>query len=256
MTTTNEERGAQFERAVWRMRQSLHREFRDPEVQTRLIEALDAARERVRARALQEASVYTPRREFRRLADAALAEAMAPALDAAREARREKEVQALKGELELLAEFDARLELLSLEVERGMIPGRHARESWSRRRVRNGEPLVPWRGADVILSEAPLPDYRGGSVLVVTPHAAALRVLFDRVRDADPGVLDYRSRYEFYGEIAEALSVCLQQDADAEEKALLRGALVAARGVVAEWRSRVQGHPLLHGRDQASMLSS
>ena len=67
----------------------------------------------------------------------------------------------------------------------------------------------PWGGADVVISAHPAPAKSGEGFypaprFVVTPHVAELSWLFESLRDAFTSVIDYQSKYEFYGRLADA----------------------------------------------------
>lgn len=109
-----------------------------------------------------------------------------------------------------------------------------------KRRGRNTASFVPWKGADVIISQHPLQEYRGGSTVVVTEHAAALAKLFENLRDLGSGTLNYLNKYQFYGEIAEIVNVLLDSEKEPTELEVLLAALESAESTLTEWSKSLE----------------
>lgn len=100
-------------------------------------------------------------------------------------------------------------------------------------------PVHRWKGADVRIVETPWPGYAGSSTLVVTEHASRLGGLFEQLwRLAQPAI-DFRSKYEFFGRIAEAANAWLRAHPDTDRHDLILVTAYEARAVLEDWQSRV-----------------
>lgn len=248
MTSSLEQRKAQFERALKAVVRSFEQEFgQHEEIVRELSESLRSAGPAGFEAAMECVSALAPKKEFAAVAQSILLEAIKPALEAKRAAVLAVEREHLREELAKIDSFLQAIAAIRAEVEQGVYPARHHRRAWEWRRQRANGPVVPWRGVDVLLSENPVPDYRGDSTVVVTPHAYALCALFKRLRDADPGVLDYVSKYEFYGEMAVKVRARVEESDVAAERPLLLVALSSARRVLSEWRQRLMADRRLDG---------
>jgi len=102
------------------------------------------------------------------------------------------------------------------------------------------ESVHRWRGCDVRIAEAPYPSYAGSSILVVTEHAAALAGLFHDLADVARPAIDFRSKYEFFGRMAEAANAWLARHPESDRGDLLIVAAREARAVVENWLARVE----------------
>ena len=99
-------------------------------------------------------------------------------------------------------------------------------------------PVHRWKGADVRIVESPWPGYSGSSTVVVTEHASQLGGLFEQLwRLAEPAI-DFRSKYEFYGRIAEAANAWLGQHPETDRHDLILTAAYEARAVLEDWQAR------------------
>ncbi len=100
-------------------------------------------------------------------------------------------------------------------------------------------PVHRWKGADVRIVETPWPDYSGSSTLVVTEHASRLGGLFEQLWHLAEPAIDFRSKYEFYGRIADAANAWLKEHPDTDRHDLVLVAAYEARAVLEDWQSRV-----------------
>ena len=62
----------------------------------------------------------------------------------------------------------------------------------------------PWAGADVVICSAPQDDPSSGDTFVVTPFAAELSWLFDRLGNAFRDFVDFGNKFAFYMRLADA----------------------------------------------------
>lgn len=237
-----EQREDQFRGAVRQVRRSLAEQFGCyDEVYAALDERLAEMADAELSAAVHQAVEFTPKKAFQNDVRRWLLEALAPTLKEAESKVRAIDQQALQDEVERLDRVLEALEQFELEVASGYFPRQWHRRAFESRRQRARDPLVPWRGADVILTEQPIPGYRGGSTVVVSPHAYALAALFKRLRDGRPSVLDHMNKYAFYGSMAEGVNELLKREGAAEEQATLLAALAAARALLADWRASLLG---------------
>lgn len=79
-----------------------------------------------------------------------------------------------------------------------------------------GRASTPWRGADVVIAETPLPLQNDGFYppprVVVTPFFLELSWLFESLRDVFAGAIDGTSKIEFYGRLANAANHYLKRE--------------------------------------------
>lgn len=95
-----------------------------------------------------------------------------------------------------------------------------------------------WRGIGVIIRErfANDPFHHVQDIVLETPHAAALSKVFFRLHEEGGYVLTDEPR--FYGQVAQAVSLLLERDPDAEESEVLFTALDGALAILKEWDDR------------------
>ena len=67
-------------------------------------------------------------------------------------------------------------------------------------------PKIYWKGADIIIANANLPDYRGSSVLVISEHAAVINRTLRQLARLKLASVNYFNKLEFYGSIADRLN--------------------------------------------------
>lgn len=99
-----------------------------------------------------------------------------------------------------------------------------------------------WGGADVVITSEPPARGEGAFYAepraVVTPHAAELAWLFDRLGPAFRGLIDSATKIEFYGRLANA-AISFQKKSTAEEvraPQLLGAVLDEARAMLKEMK--------------------
>jgi hypothetical protein len=98
-----------------------------------------------------------------------------------------------------------------------------------------------WSGADVVIANKVTQRLDEGSFYpdpryVVTPHAAELSWLFERLRDAfyDEQRLDSCSKIEFFGRLANAALRCIRKKESMEAEVLCRAVLHEAFAIYEE----------------------
>lgn len=106
----------------------------------------------------------------------------------------------------------------------------------------------PWGGADVaIVAESPEPrpdHFYPDPRFVVTPHVRELSWLFESLRDAFAGTMDYLSKYEFHDRLADAAER-YQGDVAPESRSvagLLSAVLAEARVLACECGPEARPH--------------
>jgi hypothetical protein len=100
-----------------------------------------------------------------------------------------------------------------------------------------------WVGADVfITSSAQEANAQENVGVVLTNMAGPLSWLLNELRDAAEGYLDFRNKFEFFEEIAEAAKEYIEQNGDTEEElsGLLECGVQRAKEVVAHAAERQQ----------------
>jgi len=100
----------------------------------------------------------------------------------------------------------------------------------------------PWGGADVVISGTPpeptgKPGFYPDPRYVVTQYDRELSWLFESLRDAFSEVIDYQSKFEFYGRLADAADRYLIAESTEPQiaKGLLLAVLDEARALAKEW---------------------
>src|SRR5271166_4941521 len=88
----------------------------------------------------------------------------------------------------------------------------------------------PWGGTGIVISATPPqpraePGFYRDPQYVVTPYARQLSWLFNRLRGAFSDAIDYLSKFEFYGRLADAAN--RYNIADSTESQSVEGLLVA-----------------------------
>ena len=134
------------------------------------------------------------------------------------------------------------IDVLQHELEKQKFPDENHRKKWQQERERkskrrgkkfgNNNPSISWKGADTIISETPLEVTSKGKSICVTPHAYSLAELFLRIRNLDPGIINFMNKMAFYGKIAEKAHKTQQQNPDISEHQLLLAALDEGRHFV------------------------
>ena len=84
----------------------------------------------------------------------------------------------------------------------------------------SAEPRITWRGADVMVSTLPLPDYQGSHTVVVSAQARKINIAMRALAKLRLYSVNYVSKYEFYGRIAEALNTLSELDRADDEIAV------------------------------------
>ena len=95
--------------------------------------------------------------------------------------------------------------------------------------------VKPWGGADVVISFKPITNT--GKYVVVTPCALEHSWLFDKLRDAFEGLVDYLDKYKFYGLLAEAASKHIETNPDTDALSLLYAVYEEADAIYKEIKS-------------------
>lgn len=95
---------------------------------------------------------------------------------------------------------------------------------------------VTWKGADVIITRYPLPDYKGSSTVVVSPHAQSIAGLLHKFANQLLS-LSYLAKLEFYGRIADRLNDTASSEQTRKEALSL--IIAEARAVLGDWIARV-----------------
>ena len=135
---------------------------------------------------------------------------------------------------EVLVGLDSVVILLENEVFRPRLSGPMRRYGGT-----DDEPVHHWRGCDVRIVEAPFPSYTGSSTLVVTEHGSWLAGLFKDLEKVAWPAIDFRSKYEFFGRMAEAANGWLARHPDTDRVDLLIAVAHESRNVVEDWLARV-----------------
>lgn len=91
---------------------------------------------------------------------------------------------------------------------------------------------IVWNGADIIISRWELPNYAGGSDVVVTQHAYEINRLLIRLKNELSSV-HYFNKLELYGRIAERLQTISGTECSAADA--LREVVDAASQVIEGW---------------------
>ena len=152
------------------------------------------------------------------------------------EIERESQQQSLRKCLLLLTIYKQYLDALKIEIDHKLFDT----NGWSLYKARlqtRSEPPYEYhfRGADVYICEGPVKDYRGGKTVCVTQHSKMLTILLYRLRDLDPGVINYMNKYEFYGRVAEAIIKLNNEIAEPSLHETLSTAMTMAEQVIKEW---------------------
>ena len=101
------------------------------------------------------------------------------------------------------------------------------------------EPKITWHGADVIVSTLPLPDYQGSKTVVVAEQARKINIAMKALVQIDLYSVNYFTKREFYGRIAETLNN-LSEQKRADEAIAVTTVFDTALEILQDWIDKLE----------------
>lgn len=134
-----------------------------------------------------------------------------------------------------------------IDLEKSKLLVEHSEDAIKNLKQKIGRGIIGkrcyWRGANVLITPHPIPEEslawtHNNDIQVITESAVlahSISWLFIKIRDIMSPFLDFRNKYGFYGELAEAANRIINGASEVSEKDILISILETAESFHREW---------------------